>query len=223
MSILYSKYYYFQRAAEPTLYIIRSLIYFLFISYCINCSLQAQWKIQPPSPKQVWNLGQNTAFQSIDTIKALKDTMEISGKDTLAKPVFDSVPPPKSTAKAMILSAILPGAGQIYTGRYWKIPIIWGFSAWLGSQWIQANKYYLESSDAFKLSVANGENNGQGNELYLFRRDYYRDVRDKAIFYFFVVYLLNIVDAYVGSQLFDFDVTDNLGPSAKLRISIPIR
>jgi hypothetical protein len=146
-----------------------------------------------------------------------------AGKDTISLELDTLEHLHKSSLLAMSLSALLPGAGQYYTERYWKIPIIWGFGAWLGGNWINANKNYVQEFINFRKSVEDSVNHGQGDPEALRRRDFYRDVRDKYIFYSFVVYALNILDAYVGAQLFDFEVTDNLGGNAKVIMRWGIR
>ncbi len=128
----------------------------------------------------------------------------------------------KSPATAIILSAILPGAGQVYTGRYWKVPLIVGFGAYFVNMWIKMDNHYTESRDAYSASVAAGAGNGQGDSRLLYERDFYRDERDRFGFYVALTYLLNIIDAYVGASLYDFDVGDNLGGGASVKISIPI-
>ncbi|HAL56130.1 MAG TPA: hypothetical protein DCP63_06570 [Bacteroidetes bacterium] len=128
----------------------------------------------------------------------------------------------KSPAKAVLLSALLPGAGQIYTGRYWKVPIILGFGGYFVGQWIRANDLYLAARTKYSQSVEKGENGGQGNPQFVYERDFYRDERDKFAFYFAITYLLNIVDAYVGASLYGFEVKDDLG-GASVKLSFPIR
>jgi hypothetical protein len=128
----------------------------------------------------------------------------------------------KSPATAVLLSALLPGAGQIYTGRYWKVPIILGFGGYFGTQWFRMNDRYANARSQYQESVLAGENNDQENAQLLYERDFYRDQRDRFAFYFAIAYLLNIVDAYVGASLYNFDVGDNLSGGASVKISIPL-
>jgi Family of unknown function (DUF5683) len=128
----------------------------------------------------------------------------------------------KSPSTAILLSAVLPGAGQIYTGRYWKVPIILGFGGYFGTQWFRMNDRYSNARSLYQESVLAGENKGQGNAQLLYERDFYRDQRDRFAFYFAITYLLNIVDAYVGASLYNFDVGDNLSGGASVKISIPL-
>lgn len=128
----------------------------------------------------------------------------------------------KSTTTAIILSAVLPGAGQIYTGRYWKVPIILGFGGYFAYEWIRMNDHYTQARSQYTASVNAGENNGQGDAQLLYERDFYHDERDRFAFYLAITYLLNIVDAYVGASLYNFDVGDNLGGGTSVKISVPI-
>ncbi|MCX6143602.1 MAG: DUF5683 domain-containing protein [Ignavibacteriales bacterium] len=129
----------------------------------------------------------------------------------------------KSPGTAVLLSAILPGAGQVYTGRYWKVPIVLGFSGYFVYEVIKQNNSYKSAQGQYTASVNNGENNGQGNAQLQYERDFYRDERDRFGFYFLLTYLLNMVDAYVDASLFGFDVGDNLTGGTSLKIRIPIR
>jgi hypothetical protein len=89
--------------------------------------------------------------------------------------------------------------------------------------WVKMDNHYTESRDAYTASVAAGVSNGQGDSRMLYERDFYRDERDRFGFYVILTYLLNIVDAYVGASLYDFDVGDNLGGGASVKVKIPIR
>ena len=124
----------------------------------------------------------------------------------------------KSTTTAVLLSAFVPGAGQVYTERYWKIPIIWGFGVYLGSQWNKANNRYSDAADRYSASLASGLEDTRAR----YERDFYHDERDRFAFYLALTYVLNLVDAYVGASLYTFDVSDDLGGNAQIRFSIPI-
>jgi hypothetical protein len=136
--------------------------------------------------------------------------------------VFPAIPKnAKSGTLAMVLSAVLPGAGQVYAHRYYTIPIIWGFGAFFGSQWVKANDVYRKYSRLFVESVQLDTLSHTGNSYYLDLRDEWHDYRDEFAIYIALTYILNIVDAYVGATLCSFDVSDNLGGSAALQFRIP--
>ena len=157
----------------------------------------------------------NLAF-SPDTL-TVRDSVRIQGK------IVSVGRSTKSPTLAIALSAVLPGAGQVYTERYWKIPLIWGFGAWFASQWIKAQDLYSGARDRYRASVERGENGGRGNSQYLYERDFYHDERDRFAFYIAITYVLNIVDAYVGASLYNFDVSEDLGGTARLQLNIRIR
>ena len=116
----------------------------------------------------------------------------------------------KSPWGAVGRSALLPGWGQFYNEDYWHIPIVWGFLGWFAYQWILNNDDYTMNRDLF---INTGEEN------YRTLRDFYRDQRDQFTIYFFITYLMNLVDAYVGAHLFDFSVEeDNFTNQMRLRI-----
>lgn len=131
-------------------------------------------------------------------------------------------PRTKSVTTAVLLSALLPGAGQVYTGGYWKVPIILGFSGYFAREWIIQNNRYRSARSNYAASVQRGDYQGQGDPQLLYERDFYRDERDRFAFYFALTYVLNLLDAYVGASLYNFEVNDNLGPNAMLRVRIPI-
>jgi len=98
---------------------------------------------------------------------------------------------PHSTVKAVLLSAFVPGAGQIYNGQKIKSVIaVGGIAALSYAAYIQ-NKRALDSETDVE-------------------RDYYKGDRDRFIIYAVLFYFLNIVDAYVDAQLRDFDTGPDL-------------
>jgi hypothetical protein len=129
----------------------------------------------------------------------------------------------KSGSFAMLLSALLPGAGQVYAHRYYTIPIFWGFGAYFASIAIKANNKYEEYRGNFSESVRLDTTAHAGNQNLLSARDFYHDQRDEFILYLGLTYILNIIDAYVGATLYDFDVSDELGGSAKIQFRVPLR
>ncbi len=150
----------------------------------------------------------------------------LSSQDTLqtdSTKVLRSPSELKSPGTAILLSAILPGAGQVYTGRYWKVPIVLGFTGYFVYEVLKLNNSYKSAQGNYAESVSKGENNGQGNAQFQYERDFYRDERDRFGFYLLLTYLLNIVDAYVDASLFGFDVGDNLTGGATVKIRVPLR
>ena len=128
----------------------------------------------------------------------------------------------KSGNLAMLLSAILPGAGQVYAHRYYTIPLIYGFGIYFTSVAIKANKQYDDYRGQFAESVRLDTLKHTGDANLMRIRDFYRNQRDEFIIYMALTYVLNILDAYVGATLYNFDVSDELGGSAAIRFKVPI-
>lgn len=111
--------------------------------------------------------------------------------------------------KAGLYSAVLPGLGQYYNKKYWKIPIVWGavgtgvgIAIWNDNQYKKYRQYYLD-----KL-------NGRPNEFLSDKpfldkialgnaQDRAKRQRDYAIAITGLIYILNIVDAVVDSHLYE--------------------
>lgn len=117
----------------------------------------------------------------------------------------------KSPKKAALYSAILPGAGQVYTKKYWKVPIVYGGLVTSFYFINENNSKYIEYREAALLSHATGENQlGNSYSELKTLKEYYRRNRDLSYFSFLGVYILNIVDASVNAHLFSFDVSDDI-------------
>jgi hypothetical protein len=114
----------------------------------------------------------------------------------------------KDPWKAVLYSALLPGAGQFYNHSYWKIPVIVGLGGYFVYGWIDNNNQYQD----YKQQYANSQTatNPFGNQQLLNLRNFYQDQRDNFIIYSSILYLVNLIDAYVDAQLFDFDVSENV-------------
>ncbi len=111
----------------------------------------------------------------------------------------------KSAGLAVLFSAGLPGLGQIYNESYWKTPIIWALGGYWVSQWVQLNDKYRDYRGRFEADPTGPESN-----LNKRVRDFYRDERDKFAWYLGALYVLNLLDAYVDANLYDFDVGGSL-------------
>lgn len=113
----------------------------------------------------------------------------------------------KSPTGAVLRSLALPGWGQYYVESYWKVPIILaGYGTVV---------FFIVDNNAKYKTAANEYANYIGTDAtekdYLYRkREYFRDYRDMNILYLAGIYLISCVDAYVGANLYEFNVDDNL-------------
>lgn len=124
---------------------------------------------------------------------------------------------PHSPHKATIYSLILPGLGQVYNKKYWKVPVIYAGFGVLG-YFIKTNTdEYHKFRDAYKYVV--NEETGPIDNPYVDRyeedalkrgRDYYR--RNMEVNYIFTTfwYIINVLDATVDAHFYDYNVNDNL-------------
>ena len=143
-----------------------------------------------------------------------------------------------SPKKASIYAALFPGLGQVYNGKYWKLPIIYGgyvgviyvlgwnnknyndyFDAYRTvskyqtvTQMSQADKNYL--NDLFKIPYWDLNTNPSHFDSFKTQlksgKDYYRRNRDMSIIAIAALHVLSIIDASVDANLADFEINDNL-------------
>ena len=132
-----------------------------------------------------------------------------------------------SPKRAMWLAIVVPGAGQIYNRKYWKLPIFYG--GFLGCTYalLWNQQMYKDYSQAY-LDITDNDPNTQsyldmlppryditGKEdrfrtIFKNRKDRYRRYRDLSAFAFIGVYIISVIDAYVDAQLSHFDISPDL-------------
>jgi hypothetical protein len=161
------------------------------------------------------------------------DTISAQQSDTLIaqETSADTLTEEHSPAKAALLAAALPGLGQIYNNKIWKVPLVYIGAGIIYYAYDFNSRHYDEYKTAYSRFI-NGqidEYNGITTEEGLKRaKDYYRRYRDLNILLFAGMYLLQIIDATVDAYLFNFDVSEditmNLSPKAvhsKTNYAIP--
>ena len=171
----------------------------------------------------------NTAAQTKITYALVKsDSLEmpVTSEDTLqlkySSMKISDERSPKSGSLAMLMSAIVPGSGQLYAHRYYTIPIIWGFGYYFFSKYKDADDNYKEYKSLYSQSLTDSTLFHLQNNYKSLREDWH-NFRDEMGVYLVLTYLLNIIDAYVGATLYDFSVSDELGVNANIRFQVPIR
>lgn len=130
--------------------------------------------------------------------------------------------------RAMWLAIVIPGAGQIYNRKFWKLPIVYG--GFLGCLYaIRWNNQMLKDYSQAYMDIMDDDPNTQsynqflhlGNaitpenkeryqDLFRRRKDFYRRYRDLSIFCLIGVYALSVIDAYVDASLSEFDISNDL-------------
>ena len=162
-------------------------------------------------------------FFTSPTIAQVNDTIIQKDSATIKKEaiVIDSI---KSTVtikkgvkhsprKAALLSTILPGAGQVYNKKYWKVPVIYAGAAGLAYSFQFNQSRYVKYRDAYKFRI-DGDATTTDDYIGLYSDDnlntlqkYYHRYRDLTVIGFVALYALNIIDASVDAHLFTFDVS----------------
>ncbi len=143
----------------------------------------------------------------------------------------------RSPARATLYSAVIPGLGQIYNGKYWKLPIVYG-ALTVGAFSIKNldDRYQEQRQNLIDFRNGNPQTS-QSEQTLINNVDITRRDRDLAIILTTVIYALNIVDAHVDAHLQEFDVNENLSlkvsptltndwmpgvrPGLKLRLTFP--
>ena len=130
----------------------------------------------------------------------------------------------KHSPKKATLLALIPGAGQIYNKKYWKLPIVYGG---LGTTGFLIYYYGDLTSEYRKEYVARANQDtihfnpglaSQSDEQILAQRNFYRRNMEICIGACVIIYALSILDATVDAHLFYYDVSDNLAVAIKPKI-----
>jgi hypothetical protein len=130
--------------------------------------------------------------------------------------------------RALWLALVLPGAGQIYNRKYWKLPIFYGgfigciyALSWNNTMYKDYSQAYLDISDNDPSTASynkflhlgveiNSSNEARYRDLFRSRKEKYRRWRDMSIIAMVVVYALSVIDAYVDAELSEFDISKDL-------------
>lgn len=137
---------------------------------------------------------------------------------------FDSAFAAHSPKKAAIRSALLPGLGQIYNKKYWKLPIVYGALGTCAGVFLFNLGSYRETKFAYRVKYNMRVNRTDSalfsqiktalkplseESLRFYRNQYRRDIDYSALF-FLILWGLNVVDASVDAHLKSFDVSPDL-------------
>ncbi|MDG1277283.1 MAG: DUF5683 domain-containing protein [Algoriphagus sp.] len=126
------------------------------------------------------------------------------------KPDYSNLP--KNPRKATMLSAILPGAGQVYNEKAWKVPIIYAglitdiyFIGYNNTRYQVFKEALIASDNGEPTDFPNLNRDGLVRNV-----DYWRGNRDLCYILLGAIYALNLIDANVDAHLSGFDISDDL-------------
>lgn len=184
--------------------------------------------------------GDTLHFSSIDSLSGVEGVEIIPPADvpmaaSLGKvKVFNPDP-----TRALWLSILCPGLGQIYNRRYWKLPIVVGAFVGLSYGMAWNNRMLNDYTKAYRDANDNDPTTNSYMDFYppttkesdldmtwlkkalKSKKDYYRRYRDICIFSMVGVYLLSVIDAYVDASLAHFDVSPDLSMRVKPAVIDP--
>ena len=182
--------------------------------------------------------GDTILFASLDSVRGLEGVEILTDTATLAalgkQRVFN--PDPK---RALWLSALCPGLGQIYNRRYWKLPIVVGAFVGLsyGTAW--NNRMLNDYTRAYRDAMDSDPQTRSYMDFYppttresdldmewlkkalKNKKNYYRRYRDICIISMVGMYALCIIDAYVDASLAHFDISPDLSLQVKPAVVDP--
>ena len=122
---------------------------------------------------------------------------------------------------ATIMSACIPGLGQVYNKKYWKVPLVYAGFGVIGYSIKKNGDKYKTYHTAYIYRNDNDTTTidkiylGNSNEYIKIQNDYYRRNRDLSYIFGVIWYVLNILDATVDAHLFFFNIDDNLSLNVK--------
>ena len=160
----------------------------------------------------------------IDTAALYAITNNLMAKKRIRRDLTKFKPDP---IRATWLALVIPGAGQFYNRKYWKLPIIYGgflgcvyALSWNTQMYSDYAQAYLDITDSDpetksyekmlppRYSIVGQE--GRFQAIFKSKKDTFRRYRDLSIFAFGGVYLLSVIDAYVDAELSTFDISRDL-------------
>ena len=189
------------------------MLRFIFIFFFTTLLFANLVNAQHPDSAQLKQMP-DSVLEKNDSIYGSKTTSQ-AARDSIEKRMK------RNYHRASLYSAILPGAGQVYNKKYWKVPIIYaalGISAYAffyNKTWYNKCQYALEVTiDGTSDSLVDPQlkpfvSANDQNDLITYR-DNFRKNQDYSVLFFLLFYGLNIVDATVDAHLKDFNVNSDL-------------
>ena len=157
-----------------------------------------------------------------------KDTLVINKTPVNASPTKDMSSWCPNPQRALWLALVIPGGGQIYNRKYWKLPIVYGgfigclyAMNWNNTMYKDYSQAYLDLMDndpgtqsynqflhlGMQITPDNAE---RYKDIFKKRKDRFRRWRDLSFFVLVGVYALSVIDAYVDAELSVFDISKDL-------------
>lgn len=164
----------------------------------------------------------------IPKVEAVEPSIVVNTPPEEVKPAKDRATWMPSPKKALWLALVIPGGGQIYNRKYWKLPIVYGgiigclyAMNWNNNMYKDYSQAYLDLTDkdpgtqSYNMFLHLGTqiddtNKDRYKDIFKKRKDKFRRWRDLSFFVLLGVYALSVIDAYVDAELSNFDISKDL-------------
>ena len=164
----------------------------------------------------------------IPKVEAVEPSIVVNTPPEEVKPAKDRATWMPSPKKAIWLALVIPGGGQIYNRKYWKLPIVYGgiigclyAMNWNNNMYKDYSQAYLDLIDkdpgtqSYNMFLHLGtqiddKNKDRYKDIFKKRKDKFRRWRDLSFFVLLGVYALSVIDAYVDAELSNFDISKDL-------------
>ena len=223
-------------------------ILMVMVSACLSCLAQTDSvRYEPAASDSIFAISSDSVLlhdlAPLDTI-ARNDSAQLVAKLPMAD---DNLMPARKQKRdwatwtpdpqrALWLALVIPGGGQIYNRKYWKLPIVYGgfmgciyALTWNNTMYKDYSQAYLDIMDDDPTTasymkfmhlgrVIDNSNIERYKTLFKKRKDKYRRWRDLSFFVMVGVYAVSVIDAYVDAELSVFDISKDL--SLKVRPTV---
>lgn len=190
---------------------------------------------------------ESQAAPALDPADTAAIPLDSIARETTPMMVFDSPEKPRRQPKdwstwrpdpqrALWLALVIPGGGQIYNRKYWKLPIVYGgfvgciyALSWNNMMYHDYQKAYIDIMDDDPETASynkflhlgrqiDSSNKDRYIQIFKSRKDKYRRWRDLSFFVMVGIYAVSVIDAYIDAELSDFDISKDL--SLKVRPTV---
>ena len=172
-------------------------------------------------------IADSAAMQTVQATDSITSVVVEKAKKLRPKRDWNTWKP--NPQRALWLAMVLPGAGQIYNRKFWKLPIIYGgfmgciyALTWNNMMYKDYSQAYLDLMDDdpgtasynkflhLGKQIQTKADEERYKKIFKSRKDKYRRWRDMSFFVMLGVYAFSVIDAYVDAELSQFDISKDL-------------
>lgn len=197
---------FFIPSADKMFLIIKNLMMTVPLIFILSLSSERSAAQNVPFPDTI----------KVDSVEAARKGLFDAENRKTFKIIFSGKP-----GRAALYSLVIPGAGQVYNKKYWKLPIVWGAVGFFGYQAISATRNYKEMDQAYRCMLRGDgciyEYGPENRKIRVTSASEMRPIRDRgrtaserSWVTFSAIYLIQVFEAYIDRHLIDFDMDENL-------------